>query len=149
MSVIAKLKLVASKRERNLSPIIVRRNKLAAKIEEQLQLATAQKEGRLYAPKRIKNVTNELGERVVVETTKRVKEWFWTTPSNKINLSVRYGSKTLELAKGKNAIELSSGDELLATLSMLKDAVIAGELDDDLPPFAIPLISWKSSLRLI
>ena len=130
MSVFAKLKLVASKRERNLSPILVRRNKLAAKIEEQLQLATAQKEGRLYAPKRIKTVTNELGERVAVETTKRVKEWFWTTPANKINLSVRYGSKTLELAKGKNAIELSSGDELLATLSMLKDAVIAGELDD-------------------
>jgi hypothetical protein len=130
MSVFAKLKLVASKRERNLSPILVRRNKLAAKIEEQLQLATAQKEGRLYAPKRIKTVTNELGERVAVETTKRVKEWFWTTPANKINLSVRYGSKTLELSKGKNAIELTSGDELLATLSMLKEAVIAGELDD-------------------
>ena len=130
MTFIAKLKLVASKRERNLSPILVRRNKLAAKIEEQLQLATAQKEGRLYAPKRIKTVTNELGERVALETTKRVKEWFWTTPANKINLSVRYGSKTLELAKGKNAIELSSGEELLSTLSMLKEAVIAGELDD-------------------
>ena len=130
MSVIAKLKLIASKRERNLSPIIVRRNKLAAKIEEQLQLATAQKEGRLYAPKRIKNVTNADGERVAVETTKRVKEWYWTTPSNKINLCVRYGSKMLELSKGKNAIELSSGEELLSTLSVLKDAVIAGELDD-------------------
>lgn len=130
MSVIAKLKLVASKRERNLNPIVVRRNKLAAKIEEQLQLATAQKEGRLYAPKRIKNVTNAEGERVAVETTKRVKEWYWTTPANKINLCVRYGSKTLELSKGKNAIELSSGEELLFTLSMLKDAVIAGELDD-------------------
>ena len=130
MSVIAKLKLVASKRERNLSPIMVRRNKLAAKIEEQLQLAAAQKEGRLYAPKRIKNVTNAEGERVAVETTKRVKEWYWTTPANKINLCVRYGSKTLELSKGKNAIELSSGEELLSTLSILKDAVIAGELDD-------------------
>lgn len=130
MAFIAKLKLVSSKRERNLSPILVRRNKLASKIEEQLQLATAQKEGRLFAPKRIKNVTNAEGERVAVETTKRVKEWFWTTPANKINLSVRYGSKTLELAKGKNAIELSSGDELLATLSLLKEAVIAGELDD-------------------
>ena len=130
MTFIAKLKLVASKRERNLSPIVVRRNKLAAKIEEQLQLATAQKEGRLYAPKRIKTVTNELGERVAVETTKRVKEWYWTTPANKINLSVRYGSKTLELSKGKNAIELTSGEELLSTLSMLKEAVIAGELDD-------------------
>ncbi len=130
MSFIAKLKLVSSKRERNLSPIVVRRNKLATKIEEQLELACCQKNGTLYAPKRLKTVTNESGERVAVETTKRVKEWYWTTPANKINLCVRYGSKTLELSKGKNAIELSTGDELLATLSILKEAVIAGELDD-------------------
>lgn len=130
MSFIAKLKLISSKRERNLSPIVMRRQKLAQKIEEQLQLAQAQKEGRLYAPKRIKNVTNEAGERFSVETVKRIKEWYWTTPNNKINLSVRYGSKTLELSKGKNAIELSTGDELLATLASLKEAVIAGELDE-------------------
>ena len=139
MSVIAKLKLVASKRERNLSPIIVRRNKLVAKIEEQLQLATAQKDERLYAPKRIKNITNSEGERVAVETTKRVKEWYWTTSSNKINLCVRYGSKTLELSKGKNAIELSSSDELLSTLTMLKDAVIAGELDEAINTASVKL----------
>ena len=130
MSVIAKLKLIASKREHNHKPIIVRRNKLALKLDEQLALCTAQKEGRLYAPKRIKTVTNADGERVSVETTKRIKEWFWTTSTGKINLAVRYGSKVLELSKGKNAIELSTGEELIATLSLLKDAVIAGELDD-------------------
>ena len=48
MSFIAKLKLVASKRERNLSPIMLRRQKLATKIEEQLQLARAQKNGTLF-----------------------------------------------------------------------------------------------------
>lgn len=130
MSFIAKLKLVTSKRERNLSPIMQRRQKLASKIEEQIELATAQKEGRLYAPKRIKNVTNEAGERVAVESVKRVKEWFWTTPNNKINLSVRYGSKTLELAKGKNAIELGTQDELIETLALLQQVVIGGELDE-------------------
>ena len=131
MSSIAKLKLVTSKRERNLSPIMIRRQKLASKIEEQLELARCRKNGTLYAPKRLKTVTNEVGERVVVETTKRVKEWFWTTPNNKINLSVRYGSKTLTLnSKGANAIELNTGDELLATLETLKQAVIEGELDE-------------------
>jgi hypothetical protein len=35
----------------------------------------------------------------------------------------------LELAKGKNAIELASGDELIATLHALKTAALAGELD--------------------
>ena len=130
MSVIAKLKLIASKREHNHNPIIVRRNKLALKLDEQLALCTAQKEGRLYAPKRIKTVTNADGNRVSVEATKRVKEWFWTAAGNKIYLSIRYGSKILELAKGKNAIELATSDELIATLSQLKDAVLAGEFDD-------------------
>jgi hypothetical protein len=50
MSALAKLKLVNSKRSRTFSPIVHRRNKLIAKITEQIELATAQKEGRLYAP---------------------------------------------------------------------------------------------------
>jgi len=130
MSFIAKLKLISSKRERNLSPILLRRQKLASKIEEQIELARCQKNGTLYAPKRLKTVTNESGERVVIETTKRVKEWFWTTPNKKINLSIRYGSKTLELAKGKNAIELGSQDELIETLALIQQVVIGGELDE-------------------
>ena len=131
MTVIAKLKLVSSKKERIVSPIVARRNKLAGKIDEQLLFATAQRDGQIYAPKRLKIVIDKAtGERKTVEATKRIKEWYWTNSTGKIHLSVRYGSKTLELAKGKNAIELNTGDELLATLASLKDAVIAGELDD-------------------
>jgi hypothetical protein len=131
MTVFSKLKLVASKKERNFSPVVARRNKLAGKIDEQLLFATAQRDGQIYAPKRLKNVIDKAtGERKTVEATKRIKEWYWTNSTGKIHLSVRYGSKTLELAKGKNAIEMNSGDELLATLVTLKDAVIAGELDD-------------------
>jgi hypothetical protein len=131
MTVFSKLKLVASKKERNVSPIVARRNKLVGKIDEQLLFATAQRDGQIYAPKRLKNVIDKAtGERKTIEATKRIKEWYWTNSTGKIHLSVRYGSKTLELAKGKNAIELNSGDELLATLVTLKEAVIAGELDD-------------------
>jgi hypothetical protein len=131
MSVITKLKLVTSTKELNASPIVVRRNKLVDKINEQIELAVAKNEGRLYAPNRIKNVTNADGKRVAIETTKRVKEWFWVTPTNKINLSLRYGSKILLLnAKGANAIEVATANELIDTLSDLRDAVSAGELDE-------------------
>ena len=133
MTVLSKLKLVSSKKERNVSPVVVRRNKLAAKIEEQLLFATAQRDGEIYAPKRLKNVIDKAtGERKTVEATKRIKEWYWTNSTGKIHLSIRYGSKTLEFSKGKNAIELSTGDELLATLATLKEAVIAGELDESI-----------------
>ena len=131
MTILSKLKLVSSKKERNVSPVVARRNKLAAKIEEQLLFATAQSDGEIYAPKRLKNVTDKVtGERKTIETTKRIKEWYWTNSTGKIYLSIRYGSKTLEFSKGKNAIELSTGDELLATLATLKEAVITGELDE-------------------
>jgi hypothetical protein len=131
MSALAKLKLVNSKRSRTVSPIVHRRNKLIAKISEQIELGTAQKDGRLYAPKKLKTVTNaDTGERRTIETTKRVKEWFWTADSGKINFCVRYGSKVIELAKGKNAVEVSNKDELISTLSLIKEAVKAGELDD-------------------
>jgi hypothetical protein len=131
MSALAKLKLVNSKRSRTVSPIVHRRNKLISKIEEQISIATAQKEGRLYAPKKLKTVTNtDTGERRTIETTKRVKEWFWTAESGKINFSVRYGSKVIELAKGKNAVEIANTDELIGTLSLIKEAVTAGELDE-------------------
>jgi len=130
MSTIAGLKLVASKKNHTLSPIQQRRNKLAAKIHEQWELCTARQAGTTYAPRRLRTVTNkQTGERATVEVVKRVKEWFWISDSGKINLSVRYGSKTLELAKGKNAIELASGDDLIAVLLKLKEAVLAGELD--------------------
>ena len=130
MSTLTALKLVASKRNRNLSPIVQRRNKLAGQIHQQLELCEAQRKGELYAPKRLLTIKNKYtGERTTVEAVKRVKEWFWVNEAGKLNLAVRYGSKVLELAKGKNAIELTTGDELIAVLAKLKAAVLAGELD--------------------
>ena len=50
MSTLASLKLVASKKVKQTTPVVLRRNKLAAKLNEQIELAQAQKEGRPYAP---------------------------------------------------------------------------------------------------
>ena len=131
MNTFAKLKLVTAKRQRTISPLLHRRNKLSSKITEQIELLKAQKEGRVYAPKRLKTYTDKnTGQRMTVEATKRVKEWFWPSEGGKINLEIRYGSKTLNLnAKGATAIEVSDGEELLATLELIKQAAIAGELD--------------------
>ena len=131
MSSLSNLKLVVSKRIKGASPVIQRRNKLSNKIFEQIQLAQAQKEGRIYAPIRLKIYTNkETGERKTVETPKRLREWWHLNESGKINLICKYGSKQLSLdGKGKNAIEVSSGDELLKALEILKTAVEQGELD--------------------
>ena len=131
MNALNGLKLVAIKKNRTLSPVAHRRNKLVNKLHEQIELCEAQKAGEIYAPRRLRTVTNkQTGERVTVEAVKRVKEWFWINDAGKINLAVRYGSKVLNLnSKGANAIELGSGDELIAALHALKAAALAGELD--------------------
>lgn len=130
MSALGNFKLVASKKNRSLSPVVQRRNKLARQLHQQIELCEAQKAGVVYAPKHLRTITNKhTGERVTVEAAKRVREWFWINDAGKLNLAVRYGSKVLELAKGKNAIELAGGEELIAALKALKDAVLTGELD--------------------
>jgi hypothetical protein len=63
-----------------------------------------------------------------VEVAKRVKRWWTASLDGKINLVVRYGSKPLEFAKGKNAIELASEAEV-DTLRKVQKAAELGELD--------------------
>ena len=60
---------------------------------------------------------------------KQIKQWWFITDNGKLALSVRYGARLLELAKGKFAVELASEKELVPTLEVIKAAVLAGELD--------------------
>ncbi len=132
MSTLTSLKLVVSKKHQTVAPIVQRRNKLIAKLHEQIELCEAQRSGNTYAPKKLKTYTNkQSGERMTVEVIKRVKEWFWINESGKINLAIKYGAKTLPLnKKGANAIELANGEELIKTLKELKSATLNGELDE-------------------
>ena len=146
MAVLSNLKLVASKKHQTVSPVVHRRNKLVNKLHEQIELCEAKKSGNTYTPKKLKTFTNkQTGERMTAEVVKRVKEWFWIGDNGKINLAIKYGAKTLPLnKKGANAIELATGDELIATLKSLKTAVLEGELDD-----AISEVSEATRARFI
>ena len=69
------------------------------------------------------------GITVSVEVAKRVKQWWFVADNGKLCLSIRYGSKLLELGKGKSAVELANGDEIIRTLEIVQSAVMSGELD--------------------
>ena len=130
MSAFNGLKLVTAKRPQLASPMVQRRNKLSSQLWEQIELARASAEGKSYAPLRMRTVTDKLtGERKTVESAKRVKQWWFVADSGKVCLQVRYGTRLLDLAKGKNSIEVGTGTELLAVLEVVKSAVEAGELD--------------------
>ncbi|MEK6384096.1 MAG: DUF6641 family protein [Paraburkholderia tropica] len=130
MSAIANLKIVAAKRPGALPQIVQRRNRLIAQIWEQTELAKAQQAGTSFAPTKFRSVKDaETGERRNVEMQKRIRAWWWTAENGRIHMHVKYGAKTLELAKGKTAIEIGTLADLIPTLDMLKAAIVAGELD--------------------
>jgi len=54
---------------------------------------------------------------------------FWMPFNSKLSLCVRYGTKVLELAKGKHAVEVGADKDLVGVLEVIKAAVLAGELD--------------------
>jgi hypothetical protein len=130
MSVLSSLRLVAAKKPGKLPPVVMRRNKLSTKIWEQLQLAQAHKSGETYAPTRTRTIRDpETGLRRDVTAPKRVKPWWFVAENGKVCVSIRYGARVLELAKGKASIEVSGPDELIKTLQSIKEATEAGELD--------------------
>lgn len=129
MTALSKLTLITATKPNALAPIVQKRNKLLKKLHEQIELATALAEGRNYTATKLRTVTDDAGNTKTVEQPKRIRQWWWTADNGKLCLTVRYGAKLLELAKGKTAIELTSADELVTVLETVKAAVAAGELD--------------------
>jgi hypothetical protein len=130
MSALSGLKLSSAAKPQQVTGVQVRRNKMAKRIWEQMELAKAQQTGGTFSPTRFKTVVeNDTGIRRQVETHKRVKQWWFTTDSGKLALCLRYGSKVIELAKGKTAVEIASEKELVSVLGTIKEAVLLGELD--------------------
>lgn len=130
MTTFATLKLTAAQKPTNVSAVQVRRNKLAQRLTEQAALATAQLAGTQYTATRLRTSKDEqTAERTTVEVNKRVKCWWFTAENGKLALSIRYGARQLELAKGKFAVEVASEKELVPTLEVIKAAVLDGQLD--------------------
>ncbi len=129
-SALATLKLTTARKPRALPDVVKRRNKLIKKLTDQRELAIAVIEGRNFTPQRLRTVVDRTtGERTVREMPVRIKAWWWTGEKNETLLSVFYGSKTLELSKGKSAIEVASVKELPAVFDTLISAALNSELD--------------------
>jgi hypothetical protein len=130
-SILSSLKFISAKRQMSNDPVQFRRDKLGKMLEEQIAIATAYMNNTAYQATRMKKVRDESGNTQVVEVQKKVKTW-WFTNDNKVALTVRYGNRAIEFSKGKNAIEISDAKNLLTTLEKIKQAVIEGQLDEQL-----------------
>lgn len=129
-SILNTLKLTAARKSRSLPDVVKRRNKLLMKLMEQRELAAALEQGQHYAPKRLRSLRDaDTGARVVKEVAVRIKPWFWTGEKGECLLSINYGSKQIELQKGKTAIDVGGADKLVVVLDTVITAVKNGELD--------------------
>ncbi len=130
MTALATLKLTVARKNRALPDVVKRRNKLLQKLSEQRELAAALEQGQHYAPKRLRSLRDsDTGARVVKEVAVRIKPWFWTGEKGECLLAINYGSKQIELQKGKTAIEVGNTGNLVAVLETVITAVKNGELD--------------------
>ncbi len=107
-----------------------RRIKICKQLEEQLAMASAEAEGRPYTAMKTVWRKEPDGSRVRIERPKRVKPWWWQDGAA-ISMTVRYGARPLELAKGgKRAISVPDMSALLKAITTVISAAQDGELDD-------------------
>ena len=126
MELLKTLKLTRYQRSNTNNPVLQRRIKLAAGISEQVQLANNPN----YKPISVRAVAGDSGDIREVEVSNRVLRWWRVDMDGTVELTVRYGSRVLEFAKGMDAVELASTDDLVGVLEQFKAAAERGEMDD-------------------
>lgn len=131
-TVLSSLKVINAVKQVANDSTQFRREKLCKKLDEQINLAIAVSEGNTYTVKRQRNIKDkDSGLTTTVEVNKRVRQWWFVNrDTNKVAVQLRYGTKVIEFSKGKNAIEVNSGEELITTLQKLRTATLNGELDE-------------------
>jgi hypothetical protein len=133
MSKLSMLALSAASPRQQLSPVARKRRKLIDQIELQAKAAEAAIAGNQFAHEvqRWQRVDGH-ADKQLVTLRKPVRPWWWKNEVGKIMLSLRQGSRIMELAAGKTSIAVGDISGLPETLQTLLEAVAAGELDEQL-----------------
>ena len=124
------LAFVAVPKNSAFNPILLRRNRLVDRLEEQKLLAS--NPSYLPVTKRWKKTTD--GSKALVDHYRRISPWWRKDESGNLVLTIKVGLKTLELEKGKTGIAVRAPERLESVLDTLIAATRAGELDRFLEP---------------
>ena len=126
MELLKTLKLVKYERTGQIDAVELRRYKLIVKINEQIDLAT---NANTKVSERFVVKDNE-GDEKEISVEKRVLRWWQIGMNGKIKLTIRYGSRPLQFAKGLDAIEVADTNEMVGVLEKFKESTERGELDE-------------------
>jgi hypothetical protein len=110
------------------TPLASRRASLIEKLEHQRSLAADP----TYVRKDTRRVSGEDGGKKIITIEKRVRPWWREDVHGVIGFEVRFGSKVIELERGKPAVIVPARDQLVGVIDSLLAAVRGGELDEHL-----------------
>ena len=128
-TLLSSLKLTTRPENTQGNPLLKRRERLLTKLDVQKAMAEALVKGETYTSYKFKwQVNPQTLQREKVKVPKNNKSWFYKR-NNQYFLEIRYGTKVLELAKGKQSIDIGELSNLLPTITLVIEAASQGELD--------------------
>jgi hypothetical protein len=128
MNALAKLNFTTVTKTNKTDPAIARRDKLVAGLQEQKLVYAAALEGKDHMVERHKWMNNEHGERVAVQTHRRVRPWFFEQDGGWY-VQCRYGARVIAADGTNNAVFVKTLKEVLPVLDAFIAAASSGELD--------------------
>jgi hypothetical protein len=128
MAHLAKLPFKTVDRSMKRDPIIARRDKLVAGLKEQKLVHAAALKKEDHRVERDKWMSNDMGERVLVKTHRRIRPWFFEQDGGWY-VQCRYGARVITADGTNNAVFVKSLDEVAGVLDAFLNAAAAGELD--------------------
>ena len=121
----AKLNFVALPKNFRNDPVMKRREKMLSQLEQQRNLA----QDPSFTIVQQRWVKDENGVKQPVERHKQIKRWWLRNGMGDCLLIIRYGSRVLELQKGKAAIDVGGEANLVAVIEEIMRMTKEGELD--------------------
>ena len=129
MPMLDQLTLASATPSRDKTPTGRFRRRLVEALDLQIEIAKADASGTDFRRSRQRWIKTEAGGKELREVPHRLRRWWWKDDAGKVYLALRHGAKLLEIAPGKRAIEIGAIEDLPQKLSILREAVRAGELD--------------------
>ena len=119
---LADVKLVSAVRPTFQDPVALKRTKFISRVSEQLEIANLLMKGEQIP-------LTSFHDPVSLRRPRKVSPWWWTDKDGKFLMSIKYGSKMIELAKGKSTVQAETLEQIIEVLKSLKQATSNGELD--------------------
>jgi hypothetical protein len=128
MSNLAKLTFKTVSKTTARDPVIARRDKLVAGLKEQKLVYAAALKGDEHRVERAKWMQNEHGTRVLVQTHRRVRPWFFEQDGGWY-VQCRYGARIIAADGTNNAVFVKSLQDIGPVIDLFLAAASSGELD--------------------